>query len=162
MNLPKLTIKETSHKDSENIKMLWNNGEVTKFAGFPDGIGVTMERLEKWIHWATSKPSRCHYSIYDNDQIYCGETFFNLDEKGNASLDIKLLPSARGKGIAQYALSYSIEQAFTIGGANRVYVDPHPQNEDAWKLYKKLNFKSKPRPEYLGDGESYLELIKSK
>lgn len=33
--------------------------------------------------------------------------------------------------------------------APRAYVDPNPQNKKAWKLYSKLGFVSKERPELL-------------
>jgi hypothetical protein len=33
----KITIKETTESDLENIKSLWNNGEVMFFVGFPGG-----------------------------------------------------------------------------------------------------------------------------
>lgn len=52
-------------------------------------------------YWAIKLPYRCHYSIYLEDGTYCGETFYDVDiNTGVASLDIKLSPAARGKGIA--------------------------------------------------------------
>ena len=75
-----------------------------------------------------------------------------------AALDIKLLPEAQGRGIAEYALRFAIENAFLQGKAKRVYVDPHPDNLKAWKLYKKLGFTSKTRPEHLQEWDTYLEI----
>ena len=37
-----ITIRETSETDLENILLLWNNGEVMHFVGFPNGIGVDL------------------------------------------------------------------------------------------------------------------------
>ena len=153
-----ITIKETTKDDLDNIMSLWNDGEVMYFVGFPDGLGITKEEMEKWFEWVTDKPKRCHYSIYEKDLGYCGETFYDVNEKGIAALDIKLFPKARGKGIAYTALSYAIEQAFKDGNANAVYVEPHPDNHKAWKLYENLGFVSKPRPAYLEEGETYLEI----
>lgn len=156
----KIIIKETTVEDLENIMMLWNDGDVMKFVGFPEGIGITIDELKEWIGWVISKPKRCHYSIYAEDIGYCGETFYNVDEQGSAAMDIKLLSKARGKGIAYKALSYAIEQAFNIGKAERVYVEPHPDNVKAWALYEKLGFVSKPRPDYLEEGETYMEITR--
>ena len=140
---------------------LWNNGDVMLYVGFPDGIGVTLEDLEKWLIWAINKPGRCHYSIYVERIGYCGEAFYDVDtEHETASLDIKLLPNARGKGIAEKAFRFVIDKAFTVGTAESVYVDPHPDNLKAWALYEKIGFLSKPRPSYLEEGDTYMEFTR--
>lgn len=108
-----------------------------------------------------SKAYRCHYSIYEDDLGYCGETFYNVDDNGAAALDIKLFPKARGRGIAHRALVFAIDHAFYEGQAKLVYVDPHPDNEKAWQLYGKLGFVSKPRPDFLEEGETYLEIARN-
>lgn len=157
----RITIKETTSNYLENIKSLWNNGEVMFFVGYPTGLGVTLEDLKNWLPWAISKPGRCHYSIYARKIGYCGETFYNVDSSHKtAAMDIKLLPNAQGKGIARKALTFAINKAFEIGNAERVYVDPHLDNEKGWSRYKKLGFVKKPRPKYLGEGPSYLEITK--
>lgn len=156
-----ITIKETTHDDLDNVMSLWNDGEVMHFVGFPEGLGITKAKMERWIKWAIAKPHRCHYSIYEGDIGYCGETFYNVDDKGAAALDIKLFPKSRGKGIAHEALEFAIERAFNDGNAKSVYVDPHPDNKMAWKLYEKLGFVSKPRPDYLGEGDTYLEITRN-
>lgn len=157
----KILIKETSKDDLENIQLLWNDGEVMSFVGFPNGLGISMEKLIEWLPWAISKPKRCHYSIYHDEIGYCGETFYNVDQEHRlAALDIKLLPKARGKGIAEYSLWFAIDQAFYQGNAERVYVDPHLDNKKAWKLYEKLGFTVRPRPEFLEEWDTYLELTK--
>ncbi len=159
MNDRNLVIKDTNIDDLENVMNLWNNGEVMYYVGFPNGIDTTLEKLRKWIKWAINKPQRCHYSIYDDKLGYCGETFYDVDKKHNlAALDIKLLPIAQGKGIAYQSLSFVIKEAFNVGMAQKVYVDPHLDNKRAWKLYYKLGFISKARPTFLEDGDTYLEL----
>lgn len=161
LNKSSVMISETTKDDLDNIMSLWNDGEVMHFVGFPKGLGITKEKMERWIEWAIKKPHRCHYSIYENEIGYCGETFYNVNEAGAAALDIKLFPKSRGKGIALKALMYAIEHAFNEGKAKLVYVDPHPDNLKAWKLYEKIGFVSKPRPDFLGEGETYLEITRS-
>ena len=105
-----------------------------------------------------------HYSVFE-DGVYCGESFYSIDpEHGNsAALDIKLFRFARGRGIASKAVSYAMEEAF-LHGAERVWVDPNPENAKAIALYERLGFERKPMPEYLReDGEPksiYMELTK--
>ncbi len=156
-----ITIKETTERDLENVMNLWNNGEVMFFVGFPDGLGITLDQLKGWLKGAIKKPERCHYSIYAEGIGYCGETFYDVDVKHDlASMDIKLLPHAQGKGIAAKALSFAIDKAFTEGKVNQVYVEPQSANRKAWALYEKLGFVSKERPTYLEEDDTYLELTK--
>ena len=158
-----ITVKETTGNDLANIKQLWADGDVMKFVGFPEGLHETDESMKKWFNRIlSSRPTTNHFSIYDND-IYCGETFFDIDKKhdNSASLDIKLFKFARGKGIATTALSYAIEEAFK-NGAKKVWVDPNPDNLKAIALYERLGFERKPMPEYLMEDEGitsiYMEL----
>lgn len=131
------------------------------YVGFPNGLGISMEKLIEWLPWAISRPKRCHYSIYHDELGYCGETFYNVDqEHGLAALDIKFIPKAQGKGIAEFALRFAIEQVFFQGNAKRVYVDPHPDNLSAWNLYRKLGFTSKTRSEHLEQWDTYLDISK--
>ncbi len=160
-----ITVKETTVNDLAHVKQLWADGDVMKFVGFPEGLHETDESMKKWFSWIlSSRPTTNHFSIFDND-IYCGETFFDIDIKhGNsASLDIKLFKFARGKGVATTALTYAIEEAFK-NGAKKVWVDPNPDNVKAIALYERLGFERKPMPEYLIENEGvtsiYMELIK--
>ncbi len=160
-----ITVKETTANDLANVKQLWADGDVMKFVGFPEGLHETDESMKNWFNWIlSSRPTANHFSIFDND-IYCGETFYDIDVKhGNtASLDIKLFKFARGKGIATTALTYAIEEAFKYG-AEKVWVDPNPDNVKAIALYERLGFERKPMPKYLIEDEGvasiYMELVR--
>ena len=152
-----MEIRETSAVDLENIMSLWNDGNVMKYVGFPNGIGVDMKYLIKWLKWVINKPSRCHYSIY-NEGVYCGETFYNVDENGYASMDIKLSSESRQMGLGTAALTYAINIAFEEGGAKVVYVDPNTENLAALKLYEKLGFVEKSVPDGIKADDTYREI----
>jgi len=163
---PRVTLRETTAADLPNIKSLWNDGDVMKFVGFPDGLGITNDELDSWLVWVIDKRLRCHYSIYADEVGYCGEAFYDVNpDTSVASLDIKLLPVARGKGIAKQALSFAIDQAFGVGGAAKCYVDPNLANLKARALYEKLGFKPKPHPPWLATTRGletiYLEISKT-
>ena len=156
-----ITIKETSFEDLKNVMDLWNNGEVMFYVGFPTGLGVTFEQIERWLANTQQNPFYKHFSVYTDELGYCGETCYDIDRVHDlASLDIKLLPKAQGKGIASYALSYAINQVFELNLATKAYVEPTPANKKAWSLYKRIGFVSKPRPAFLEPYETYLEITK--
>lgn len=156
-----LDIHLTEKADLLNIQRLWGTPEVMRFVGFPNGLHETMEHLEnEWLPWIETSPVCRHWSIYA-DSIYCGESFYSIDNTGLAAMDIKLMPEARGKGIAFAALSFALDAAFDEGGAERAYVDPDPENRDALTLYAALGFLPAKRPSHLDVPECpfvYLEM----
>lgn len=160
-----ITIRETTKADLADVKKLWADGDVMKFVGFPDGLHQTDENMSDWFDRISSaRPSVNHYSVFENS-VYCGETFYRIDKQheNSASLDIKLLKFARGKGIATKALSYAIEEAFR-NGAEKVHVTPNRDNKKAIALYERLGFVRKPIPDYMTDVDTvtyvYMELSK--
>ena len=160
-----ITIKESTHDDIRNIQNLWADEDVMRYI-WPGGLHETEEGVrEYWNRIIDARPKSNHYSIFD-DGKYCGETQYRIDENTqSAALDIKLFKFAQGRGIATQTLSYSIQEAFK-NGASSVWVDPHPLNEKALKLYHKLGFTQKEMPEHviaLGEDPNvfvYLELRK--
>lgn len=163
-----VSIRETTRADLGNILKLWNDGEVMRYVGFPDGLGVDLPYLDRWLKWIESgRPLINHYSVYADEIGYCGETFYRIDpqREHKAAMDIKLLPAARGRGIASAALAFAMERAFA-NGASCVWVDPNPENEKALALYRRLRFVEKPYPQELREGDQavstiYFELQKS-
>lgn len=146
-----IMIRETGREDLESTLSLWNDGDVMKFVGFPEGLGETIEHMVKWLAWIErGRPRRNHYSVYADGIGYCGESFYDIDagHGGAAALDVKLFSRARGRGIASAALLHAIRAAFD-NGASCVWVDPNPQNERALALYYRLGFQEREMPPYL-------------
>lgn len=157
-----IVIKETTEDDLNHIVELWNSGDVMFYVGFPQGLNVTKEKLVKqWLPHININHLRKHYSIYHQELGFCGETYYEVKTNHKAALDIKLFPKARGLGIATYSLKYAISNAFNLGQAEIVYVDPHIDNQKAVKLYKKLGFKELTHPESkYRETHLYFELSK--
>ncbi len=155
-----LDIHLTGLSDLLNVQRLWADPGVMVSVGFPEGLHETLENLESnWLPWVQQPPKRQHWSVYEHGR-YCGETFYEVDETGLAAMDIKLLPEARGQGIASAALSFALDAAFHAGGAKRAYVDPDIRNEKALALYDRLGFRSAPWPQQVEatEGHVYLEI----
>ncbi|NLC94884.1 MAG: hypothetical protein GX676_04250 [Bacilli bacterium] len=49
MNYSEIMIKETTEEDLDNIMTLWNNGEVMKYVGFPEGLGITKKGTRELV-----------------------------------------------------------------------------------------------------------------
>lgn len=133
-----ININKTKQSDLVFLRDLWNNGDVMKWVGFPNGLGITEEKMNSWYQHLVSSTTSVHFSIY-HEENYCGETFFRIEEDV-ASLDIKLDPAYQGKGIGSYALTYCIMQVFMKYPDMKVKVDPNIGNNSAINLYTKLGF----------------------
>jgi ribosomal protein S18 acetylase RimI-like enzyme len=76
--------------------------------------------------------------------------------------EIKLLPKAQGKGIAEWALKKIIDMAISSKKIDSVWATPNKNNEKARNLYVKLGLKEKEFPMYLAEENSgyhtYMEL----
>lgn len=157
-------VKLTAKEDLKNVQSLWATPEVMTYVGFPDGLHEPMEQLEMdWLPWVQNFPNRQHYSIYEESLGYCGEAFYNVDEYGLACMDIKLMPKARGLGIAALGLSHALDQTFLLGNAQKAYVDPDPENKKALALYRRLGFIETQRAAHLVDPGCpyvYMEVTK--
>lgn len=132
-----ITIKETTLKDLPFVRLLWNNGEVLKWAGFPEGLNQSQQDMILWFNGL--KENEFHYSIYDEMSNYCGETFFRTLAT-HTQMDIKLMPEVQNKGIGAYALSFAMEQAFKKNPEAKLIVDPQNGNTKAHQLYLKLGY----------------------
>jgi hypothetical protein len=43
----KITIRPTRREDLENVRALWNDGDVMQYVGFPQGLDATAESMER-------------------------------------------------------------------------------------------------------------------
>ena len=150
----------TEANDLPDLLRLWNDGRVMRWVGFPEGLQYDSEYVAEWLSVINSKPDRHHYVIRDAALEFCGELYYKIDYVHHmASLDIKLVPEAQGKGIATEALGALIDLVFrTEHGVESVWVEPWPENKAAQRLYSRCGLSQRSRPAHLGEGPSYWEL----
>lgn len=155
----KIVLRETTEKDLADLMGLWNNGEVMKWVGFPNGLGHDLEKMLGWFHELQKESSRHHFVIYDSDIGFCGEAYYAVDKEHKwAGLDIKLRPEAQGKGLASDALSALIEYIFQHEpDAEAVWTEPAKENVAARNLYRRMGLNPQPRPNDLAGDGSYWE-----
>ncbi|HHX07068.1 MAG TPA: GNAT family N-acetyltransferase [Erysipelothrix sp.] len=139
-----ITIKETSNEDLPFLSSLWNDGYVMKWVGFPAGLNMNAEKMEAWYQRLQTNRNEQHYSIYDGEHQFCGETFARQIGQ-TYEVDIKLVPNQQGKSIAAYGLSFMMAKVFMQNTDAHIIVDPHPENLRALNLYQRLGFQKTAR-----------------
>lgn len=153
-------IAPTTIADLPDLMELWNDGAVMGFVGFPDGLGATPESMDAWFRRleANRRTGLTEHFTIRHDGDYCGEAYYSIDpDHGHlGTLDIKLTPAARGKGIGTAGLQRAIEDAFAQG-ATRVHVDPNPANAKALALYNRLGFQAVTPPPHVAASWSGMD-----
>lgn len=158
-----LTIQETQEKDLNQLKQLWNNGEVMCYVGFPNGLGYEDWQMANWFEQLRTKEQTKHYCLFDQDLGFVGETYFSWEDRLDpAIIDIKLFPKARGKKIAFRALSFCLDQLFRLTKSQVACVDPESENLPAIHLYQALGFQERHR--FVDDNHEhvYMELSRER
>ena len=156
---PAVSLRQTTEGDLADLLALWNDGNVMKYVGFPDGLGYDLERMRRWFERLTGCETRHHFVVEQADVRFCGETYYSVDRANRrAELDIKLCMAARGRGIASVALGKLVSVVFeNEPEVDSVWVEPWDENTAAHRLYERCGFRPGPRPENLGPGPSYWE-----
>ncbi len=144
-----ITVKETSSEDLPLLASLWNDGNVMKWVGFPEGLSMNVEKMVSWYNRLQANPHEQHYSIYDGEHQFCGETFARQIDQ-TFEVDIKLFANQQGKSIAAYGLSFMMAKVFMQKIDALIVVDPHPENIRALNLYQRLGFQKTERYEVEG------------
>ena len=160
----KVIIKPTERKDLENIKDLWNNHEVMKWVGFPEGLDQSINDVTDWWKYIQKNNNAYHFVVFNKDGKFCGELYYKKEPKYNrAGLDIKFLPEVQGKGLATDALQLLINHIFNKEPeVNAVWTEPSKENVAARKLYSRCLLSSKERPKDMEPANSYWELSRNR
>jgi len=151
----KVMIRKTTEKDLLDLMNLWNDERVMKYVGHPNGLRFDLKKTRKWFKKLQRETNRHHFVVYDNDIVFCGEVYYEIDEKHKrAGLDIKFRPEAQGKGLASDALSMLIEFIFkSRPDLKAVWTEPAKENRAAQNLYRRCGLEPQSRPKDLeGDG----------
>ena len=147
MNIKKdhLMIRSANVGDAPLLTDWWNDGSVMAHAGFPNGLGQTLEKTIEQITLNESKLSqRC--IIEDND-VRIGEMSFYIGDNF-AEIGIKICDSAyQNKGYGSILIRMLLDFLFTdkkINSANKIekiILDTNIKNLRAQHVYEKIGFK---------------------
>ncbi len=159
----RVIIRPTEDKDLEDIQRLWNNGEVMKSVGYPDGLNQSLTEMMLWFNNLKEANLTAHYVVLTKDNSFCGElSYRKVIKHKRAWLDIKFLPEAQGRGLATEALQLFIDYLFeTDEDVEAVWAEPSEKNTAARRLYARLGLEEKERPADMRDGNYYWELTKT-
>lgn len=159
----RINIKSTDERDLVDIKNLWNNKNVMRWVGFPEGLNMTMDKIIKWYEKICTSETEKHFVVKDKNDSFCGELFYEKNIKyKSAGIDIKFLPEYQGKGLAREALTLLMEYIFeNENDIDMIWTEPSEDNVNAKKLYKACGFSSRTDIYHADSEESRWEMTKN-
>lgn len=134
-----LRIRDAAADDAALLTKWWNDGSVMAHAGFPNGLGTTVEKTLAQIAACTDE-SFCMLVIeLDGNPI--GEMNYRNCSDDAAEIGIKICEAtARQKGYGTRLITMLVSALFEIG-YRKVVLDTNLKNTRAQHVYEKIGFR---------------------
>lgn len=139
-----ITIRSASSEDAVQLNTWWNDGSVMAHAGFPNGLGESLERTQELV--ALNKDRLSQRCIIEIDGIAVGECSYRIIDN-EAELGFKICtPDYQNRGYGTQIVEMLIDFIFSDEAINqvtkidRVVLDTNLNNKRAQHVYEKIGF----------------------
>lgn len=135
-----LVLRSATIEDAEILVNWWNDGKVMAHAGFPHGLGTSIEKVKNESKaWNGEKGERL---IIEVDSTPIGEMSYRNIENNTAEIGIKICNSAyQNQGLGPKFLEMLIHYLFHDLKKDRIILDTNLNNKRAQHVYEdKLGF----------------------
>lgn len=134
-----LTIRNATVEDAWQLAKWWNNGSIMAHAGFPKGLGKTIEEVAGSIQEDRDDSHR--HLIIVKGETPIGEMNYRNMGEAVAQIGIKICDfSLHDQGIGTVLLSMLIFSLFHDMGYEKIVLDTNLNNTRAQHVYEKLGF----------------------
>jgi RimJ/RimL family protein N-acetyltransferase len=156
----KLTIRSATAFDADRLCSWYNDGNIMAHAGFPNGLGTTVQAIRAQILQNGNKNVK--RLIIEENQVPIGEMCYCNKGDGAAEIGIKIVIAAKqNQGLGTTLLKMLINKLFAIG-YNKIILDTNLTNSRARHVYEKIGFvkvseRLNSRRDQLGELQSYID-----
>ena len=127
-----LTIRDAVAADAAQLTAWWNDGAVMAHAGFPNGLGTTVEKVIAGL-------GNGRLILKENERLI-GEACYRKVGEGIAEIGIKICETdCQNRGLGRIILSMLISWLFEQG-FEKIVLDTSPTNKRAQHVYESLGF----------------------
>lgn len=128
-----LVIRQAGIADAKQLATWWNDGAVMAHAGFPNGLGVTEEKVIAGLGDGL-------LVIEENGRLI-GECNYRTVAEGTTEIGIKICETdCQNRGIGRIVLSMLIRWLFDNGNT-KIVLDTNLRNLRAQHVYESLGFR---------------------
>ena len=133
MQYKNLTIRDAVAADTAQLTAWWNDGAVMAHAGFPNGLGTTVEKV-------TAGLGNGRLILLENERLI-GEACYRKVGVGVAEIGIKICETdCQNRGLGRIILSMLISWLFEQG-FEKIVLDTNLTNKRAQHVYESLGFR---------------------
>lgn len=133
-----LTIRDALPADALLLCRWWNDGKVMEHAGFPQGLGTSVEKITQKL---LEPDNRTHLLIIESEGLPIGEMNWRREESDHAEIGIKICESDRQeKGFGSRLIAMLCRDLFANRGIARITLNTMLENQRAQHVYEKLGF----------------------
>lgn len=133
-----LTIRDALPADAPLLCRRWNDGKVMEHAGFPQGLGTSVEKITQKL---LEPDNRTHLLIIESEGLPIGEMNWRREESDHAEIGIKICESDRQeKGFGSRLIAMLCRDLFANRGIARITLNTMLENQRAQHVYEKLGF----------------------
>lgn len=133
-----LTIRDALPADAPLLCRWWNDGKVMEHAGFPQGLGTSVEKITQKL---LEPDNRTHLLIIESEGLPIGEMNWRREESDHAEIGIKICESDRQeKGFGSRLIAMLCRDLFANRGIARITLNIMLENQRAQHVYEKLGF----------------------
>ena len=127
-----LTIRDAVAADAKQLTTWWNDGAVMAHAGFPLGLGTTVEKVIAGL---------CNGRlVLEENERLIGEACYRKVGEGIAEIGIKICETdCQNRGLGRIILSMLISWLFEQG-FEKIVLDTNLTNKRAQHVYESLGF----------------------
>ena len=127
-----LTIRDAVAADAVQLAAWWNDGAVMAHAGFPNGLGTTVEKVIAGL-------GNGRLVLEENERLI-GETCYRKVGEGIVEIGIKICETdCQNRGLGRIILSMLISWLFEQG-FGKIVLDTNLTNLRAQHVYESLGF----------------------
>ena len=128
-----LTIRDAVAADAAQLTAWWNDGAVMAHAGFPNGLGTTVEKVIAGL-------GNGRLILKENERLI-GEACYRKVGEGIAEIGIKICETdCQNRGLGRIILSMLISWLFEQG-FEKIVLDTNHTNKRAQHVYESLGFR---------------------
>ena len=112
-----LTIRDALPADTPLLCRWWNDGKVMEHAGFPQGLGTSIEKITQQL---LEPNNRTHLLIIESEGLPIGEMNWRREESDHAEIGIKICESNRQeKGFGSRLIAMLCRDLFANRGIGK-------------------------------------------
>ena len=127
-----LTIRQAEVSDAKQLASWWNDGAVMAHAGFPNGLGTTVDEVIEGL-------GNGRMVIEENDRLI-GECNYRDIGDSIAEIGIKICETdCQNRGVGRKVMSMLIGWLFQ-NGYSKIFLDTNLTNTRAQHVYESLGF----------------------